>query len=69
MIDRRELINDLCDVLVRIETTIKQPDQMERKLQGARDKVRHILLKLAREHTAETQADKLVKQIQGSLGE
>jgi hypothetical protein len=65
--DRSELINDLRDLLIRIEGTINvlhKPDviRADRKLQGIQDKARHLLWKVVNEKSGSDET--LVKQIQ-----
>ena len=64
---REELINDMKDILARIEGTInvlRKPDPIraDRKLQGLRDKARSMLYKIANESRGD--AESLVKKLQ-----
>lgn len=65
--DKNELISDVRDLLIRVEGTINilhKPDilQADRKLQGIRDKARHLLCKLINE--GKSKDEFLVKKIQ-----
>lgn len=65
--NREELITDVKDLLVRIEGTINvlhRGDQIRanQKLQGMRDKIGHMLLKLTKEDAA------LNSKIQEAIG-
>jgi hypothetical protein len=67
--DKNEIINDVRDILIRIEGTINilhKPDvlQADRKLQGIRDKARHLLSKLIEE--GKSKDDLLVKKIKSA---
>lgn len=67
--DNNELLNDVKDLIVRVEGTLAVlrrpyggPDVLraDRKLQGLRDKLKHMLFKLSREKSNDT----LVSQLQ-----
>ena len=65
--NKNELIEDVRDLLIRVEGTINilhKPDivQTDRKLQGIRDKARHLLSKLVNE--GKSKDEFLVKNIQ-----
>ena len=61
--DHNELINDLKDLLIRVEGTInvlRKPDPIraDQKMQGVKDKLRHMLFKVSRE-SVPTEVEKI----------
>lgn len=69
--DNIELMNELKDLLVRVEGTInvlRKPDPIraDQKMQGIRDKLRHMLFKASREKQP-TDAEKIRQVISDSV--
>lgn len=68
--DSNELENEVRDLIIRVEGTINvlhRPDviRADRKLQGIRDKLRHLLYKAVQERKPkDTPAKSLVDKIQ-----